>query len=559
MMFNDFMMRLPHDICFRIADYLYFEDLLRVRLVSRSWYRAFCKTDICAHAIQKQTSLPLKQFFQRFGVNYAELDDKMKDDCHRKYMINRIRREHGIASSIFELEYDFINKAPKFHYSDGRVMIGFSDNIIVEDLKTRKKSIFQYPPNTIPIYTEFSGLVGQYVLSKFKYYGIYGSSEKHDQLVIWNVISRRMLLFPMPLAILTAASFQNQVGLVLTNAKEFGKNLYFLILVEENGFKKLVTLIENQHPKLRIVKARLFFHPSEKGVVFITIQTRMLSMFDSSNYGTRITVYCYEDYKLVSTQQEIIKTKTLPAEDKIEKYSDGNQICFYAREPPFGWIPRSLKSCNFAHRIIVTNQGPESRWFPVQVYDNGIPLDQKRLQAEFQSSGYRRVSYTRWIKQDFGYLPLLQYGNMSDKTFYEHLIYDMNTRQFTQFKIPLHLTYQECLFGHHSLIWNDQVFIRARHENVEKLQVITLSKELSGLWNGSVGKDDSSLSRGSSITRGENRSSCQSSPNEFQHGFQDGFQDELQGEDQENPDIKVYGDDNYVVLKSGKTVKVWRF
>lgn len=146
---NDIMKRLPHELCFAISDYLHFEDLLRVRLVSRSWYQAFCRTDICAHAIQKQSSSPLEHFFKKFGVNYAELDEEMKDDCHRKFMINRIRREHGIATSIFELDYDLtdLNEA-LFLYSEGRVAICYREKIIVEDLNTRQKSIFEYPPNT---------------------------------------------------------------------------------------------------------------------------------------------------------------------------------------------------------------------------------------------------------------------------------------------------------------------------------------------------------------------------------------------------------------------------
>ncbi|POS81987.1 hypothetical protein EPUL_005447, partial [Erysiphe pulchra] len=518
MQIYDFMMRLPHDLCFRIADYLYFEDLLRVRLVSRSWYQAFCKTDICAHAIRKQTSYPLEIFFQRFGVNYTELDDNMKDDCHRKFMINRIRREHGIARSIFELEYNLnVRDTTFFQYSEGRVVICSSGIIIVEDLETRLKSILQYPSDINPI-ARSPILIGHFFFNLVKNNRNGGT---RAQLAMWNIISRRMYLVPESFVIINAASFQNQVGLLATNSPNFPKNFVFLSWDEESGFKRVFTMTDNQNPREKFVNADIFFHPSKKGqldlyeflgVIFVIIQKWMLTM--ASTYGTKITVYCLEKMRLVSTQQEIIKTKTLPAEHIIRKYSNENQICIYTREPPFGWISRSCKSCRFVHRTIVTNQGPESRWFPVKVSNNGTPLDQEpvfgqeRQPAENQSSDVGRESYLRWIKRDLGYVPVVQNRILSDETFYEHLIYDMNTRQFTRFNIPLHLTYQECLFGHGKFIWNDQVFIRACHENVEKLQVITLSKELSGLWNGSVGKDDSSHSNRSSITRGENRLSC---------------------------------------------------
>ncbi|POS83282.1 hypothetical protein EPUL_005654, partial [Erysiphe pulchra] len=499
MMFYDFMKRLPHDICFRIADYLYFEDLLRVRLVSRSWYQAFCKTDICAHAIQKQTSLPLEQFFQRFGVNYAELDDKMKDDCHRKYMINRIRREHGIASSIFELEYDLNARDTTFlQYSEGRVVICFSGIIIVEDLKTRLKSVFQYPPNTSHINAGYSRLLGHFFLSAVKNTNlIYNRSDRSGgteaQLIIWNIISRRIHLISESRDILATTSFQNQVGLIVANPKIYSHNISFLIWNEKRGLKRLLTIKRVQFPNERIIHAGIFFHPSKKG------------------------------------------------------YNE-NQIFFYAREPPFGWIPPSLRSCKFVHRTIVTTQGPESRWFPVQVSENATPFDQgPAVDQERQPSNIGWESQIRWLERDSGFTPLVQYRIWSDETFYEHFVYDLIARKFTRFNVPLHLTYEECLFGHGSLFWNDQVLIRACHKNVEKLQVITLSKGLSGLWNGSVGKDNSSHSNRSSITRGENRLSCRSSPFEFQDGLQD------------NPDIEVYGDDNFVVLKAGGRIKVWKF
>ncbi|POS83078.1 hypothetical protein EPUL_004611, partial [Erysiphe pulchra] len=558
MQIYDFMMRLPHNLCFRIADYLYFEDLLRVRLVSRSWYQAFCKADISAYAIQKQTSLPLEQFFQRFGVNYAKLDDKMKDECHRKYMINRIRREHGIASSIFELQYD-LNDFLQFRYSEGRVVIIFRDNIIVEDLKTRKKSLFQYPRTANRRWTGRPWLDGQFLISLFLIKG------RNGHLVIWNVISRHRYLIPIDLCIYDATSYQNQVGLVFTDFKYFQQTLFFFTWNEESGLQRLMTIQKHEDQNQKIVFAQISFHPSKKGVVFITIQTRMLTMYDSSTYGTKITVgnfhfiyfsqtvYCYENSQLVSTQQEVIKTRTLPAENVIQKYSNENQICFYAREPPFRWIEPGFEPHVFVKLSSVVNQGPEDLWQPIprDLYRSALHQEPSRydenVPAENHPSTVREESYVRWIKRPEGYVPLAQPRISSDETFYEHLIYDMSTRQFNRFKIPLHLTYQESLFGHGSLIWNDQVLIRACHENIEKLQVITLSKRLSGVWNGSVGKDDSSHSSRSSITRSENRLSCRSSPFKCQDGLQD------------NPNIEVYGDDNFVVLKADGRIKVWKF
>ncbi|POS81965.1 hypothetical protein EPUL_006200, partial [Erysiphe pulchra] len=254
---RDIMRRISHKLCFEIADHLYFEDLLRVRLVSRSWYQAFCKTDICAHAIQKQTSLPLEQFFQRFGVNYAELDDKKKDECHRKYMINRIRREHGIASSIFELEYD-LNEFIRFRYSEGRVVIIFHDKFIVEDLKTRKKSHFQYPRTAHRRWTGSPWLEGQFLISSFSIKG--GNS----LLVIWNLISRHRYLIPIDLRIYDATSYLNQVGLVFTDFKDFQEKLFFFTWNEDSGLQRLMTIQKYGNQNQKIIYAQISFHPSKK-------------------------------------------------------------------------------------------------------------------------------------------------------------------------------------------------------------------------------------------------------------------------------------------------------
>ncbi|POS83590.1 hypothetical protein EPUL_004209, partial [Erysiphe pulchra] len=541
MEFNDIIKRLPHDLCFEIADYLYFEDLLRVRLVSRSWYQAFCKTDICAHAIRKQTSYPLENFFKKFGVNYAELDDEKKGDCLRKFMINRIRREHGIASSIFELEYDFTGlHVDFFHYSDGRIAIFCHEIIIVEDLNTRQLSAFEYPPNATHRTAGTTRLVGQFLISSFI------DDEEDEQLVIWNVVSRRMHLIPITEVIFSATSYDNQVGLVVTDPDDSGNELFVLTWNEEDGLEIQWGIHKFDDPKdckECNLYARIFFHPSKKGVVFLTILTRLLTKYDSSTYGTRITVYCFEDSRLISTQQEIIKTKILPSGYDTFLHSNENQISFLALEPPFGWIAPKLKNSIFVKQTLDTDEGPEVRWLPVRQSENEAPLvqeppfDQEQLPAENQQSNVRQESYVRWIERPNGFVPLLQQRISSDETLYDHLIYDMSTKRFTHFKVPLHHTYQESLFSHGSLIWNDQVLIRACHENVEKLQVITLSKGLSGLWSGSMGNNDSSHSSRSSIMCGENRSSCHSSPYEFQDGLQENF------------GVKVTGDDNFVVLK----------
>ncbi|POS82668.1 hypothetical protein EPUL_005274, partial [Erysiphe pulchra] len=468
-------------------------------------------------------------------------------------MINRIRREHGIASSIFELDYDLTDPSVvAFQYSEGRIVICYSGIIIVEDLNTRKKKILLYPQGTNHRKAKIPFLVGQYLISSITFSIIanlmYGfRMESNAQLVIWNVISLRKYFIPMSQVIYTATSYQNQVGLVVKDAADFGTKFFFFTWDEESGLKKVATLPEIEDPRVKHVNARIFFHPSKKGVVFITIQTRIFTKYDSSTYGTRIIVYCYNESRLVYAKEEIIKTTTVPGEYKTKKYNNDKQICFFTREPPFGWNHPNIKSKRFVRLPIFTNEGMEHRWLPVRRSRDETLLDQEQLLAVNEKSNVGRESHIRWIELPDGFVPLVEYKKSSNETFYEHLNYDMSTEKFIHFKAPLHPTYQECLFGHGCLIWNDQVLIRARHENTEKLQVITLSKGLSGLWNGSMQSNDSPHSSGSSIMRSETRSSCISSPFELQDGLHD------------NIDFKVYGDDNFVVLKADNKVKVWKF
>ncbi|KHJ32141.1 putative f-box domain protein [Erysiphe necator] len=491
MEFNDLIKKLPNELFLEIAENLYFEDLLRARLVCKSWYQSFCGTDICAHVIQKQSPLPLDYYFKRFGLDYAQLDKKMKDDWHRKFMIKRIRREHGIASKIYELNFDLTDvRINQFLYSEGRVAVCYRDRFILEDLYTRKQSIFEFPANTNQRVSSCPFLCGKFLIYSLRENT--GGRPNH-LLVIWNVITRRQYLIPLVQVIRSSIHHQNQVGMLGTDPGYFRRYLFFFTWDEENGLKTLLRVEYSEAPDEKNVIGSIFFHPIKKDVTFIVLFTRIDNMFDSLKYGTRITVHCFEAGQLIQTQQEMMYTSNKPEEYRTSRFNNNDQIYFFVREPPYGWV--------------------ESR---------------SRTQLPTRLEPPKKTL---------------------DETVYEHLIYDMGKRKFTYFKTHFHQTYSGSLFCHSSLIWNDQILIRARHADEEKLQVITLSKNLTNLWDGSLESSNESRSRPerSSILCGETRSNCRIT------------QFECDDKLSVNSEIRVYGDDNFVVLKAHKMAKVWQF
>ncbi|POS82071.1 hypothetical protein EPUL_005934, partial [Erysiphe pulchra] len=325
-------------------------------------------------------------------------------------MINRIRREHGIASSVFEFDYKNSPLEVNFFlYSEGRIAIPQRLSIIVEDLNTRQKVIFEYPHNTIEMDITTPHLEGQFLINTF--------------------------------------------------------------------------------------------------------------------------------------------TKSLPDDDEIKKKNNDNQICFFARVPP-------IKVTNFIFdpQIFVnldSNQGAEDLWISTNRGSQKAILGREQLPTENNQS-IRDELNVMWVELRNGYVPPVK-NIWLDMIFYEQLIYNLSTRQFNRFNIQHHHTYQENFISCGSLFWNNQILTPVLHENKEMLQVITVSKGLSGIWNGSVGNDDYSNTSGSSIMRGETRSSFLFCPNEFYDGSKE--RDIFL----KNSHIKVYGDDNFVIRKAGKTFKVWKF
>lgn len=144
---NGLLEMLSTETYLRIMDHLHLEDLLRLRLVCQSWCAVFCSVDVCSHAIKKYFPLPIDHYYAKSGLVWSELEESKKQDWLRRFIINRIRREHGITSKSFELNYNHNSKIGllDIRYSNGRVATLDRAQITVEDLITRQLSIFSLP------------------------------------------------------------------------------------------------------------------------------------------------------------------------------------------------------------------------------------------------------------------------------------------------------------------------------------------------------------------------------------------------------------------------------
>ncbi|RKF54422.1 putative f-box domain protein [Erysiphe neolycopersici] len=420
---NNFFDKLPHELCLDIVDNLYLDDLLRLRLVCRSWHQVFCNTDICTHAIKKYFSLPINHYInisRRKNSSNLE-EDREKGDWLRKFMINRIRREHGISSKSFELNYDLDPYGFDLCYSNARVAQKNKDGFLIENLITRQRYNFASPPNA-GICRKWQ-LSDQYLLVLYSHQLYWmkkfitkthsiscSSSERSDlELVAWNLVSRRKQSIRVKTGVCSISAYRNWVGIVNISANE--TNYLFESSIWDVGGTptRLQDIKPDIVPSVKGIKTvDLFFHKLDKDVVFLVYHTMLNSSLDSTRYGTKITVQCIEAGILTQTQHEVIYTLAEPDEFRSVLITNDNIIGF------------ELLDCS----------------------------------------------------DDFPHLNP-----------YKHLTYNINKRQFNYFEVCLHLISWEGLFWGNILIWRDQIYIPVLNGFKGELQIVTISKSLTDAWN----------------------------------------------------------------------------
>lgn len=126
----------------------------------------------------------------------------------------------------------------------------------------------------------------------------------------------------------------------------------------------------------------------------------------------------------------------------------------------------------------------------------------------------------------------------------------MNKKSFVHHKVLLHSTPWLSLFGHRNLIWRDQIYIPVPNWGIQQLQVVTLSKSVSDVWNGPWRTSYSPVlsSVPSSFSRGETRS------NSLNVGI-----DIPDPNFMINREVYIWGDDSFIIMKNEMGLQVWRF
>lgn len=136
---------------------------------------------------------------------------------------------------------------------------------------------------------------------------------------------------------------------------------------------------------------------------------------------------------------------------------------------------------------------------------------------------------------------------------YEYLTYDMNKRQFHCMEVHLHPEVRKSLYRCNHLIWRDQFFYPVLMGELASVQVITISKSLAEVWNELSRTQYSSCSiprtnlKQSSILVGETRSESTCKVIENMSLLIPTIE------------IKVWGDDSFVVMYDKRSLKVWQF
>ncbi|POS85901.1 hypothetical protein EPUL_002306, partial [Erysiphe pulchra] len=415
---------MPHELCLKIVDDLSFEDLLRLRVICKSWHDVFCETDICAYAIKKYFPLPLEHYFENSGFDYKELEDNdlKKRDWIRKFMINRIRREHGFATQRTELNYGVDLDMLCLSYCYGRVAVKEENKIIIQNLITKKKLICKTPT------PEFSYTRTSEKWQLSEQYVVFSHQRKYESY-IWNIGGELMRLH------------ENEVNI------DSSEDL--------------------------VLSTNIFFHNVEKDISFLVYISQIVSTIRSTKVGTKVTIHCFKADKIIQTQHEI----------------------FYTSSKPFTY--RSFMTTN----------------------DNLIGI-------EIAENPYDTLH----------------------KNIYRHISYNMDKKRFDHLEVHLHSTPWRCLFGYNNFIWRDQIYIPVPNWGIQQLQVLTISKSVSDVWNQpwtpAVNEILSSIP--SSFSLGETR------PHSSLVGIDIPEQNVII-----NREVQVWGDDSFLIMKNEAGIQFW--
>ncbi|KAI6248396.1 hypothetical protein HI914_03673 [Erysiphe necator] len=304
---NDIFKEMPNEICLKIIDYLYLEDLLRIRLVCHLWHQKFGHLDFSLHILKRYFDMPMEFYFKRSSFNSTEVEDTQKSaNWIQRFIINRIRREHGITCRRYLIDGLVVDS---IRYCSSRIAFQNGEIIEVRDLISKASKTFMTPTRE---------QMKKWLLSDKYLIGIVHNPTK---LLAWDMESLIANTIRLPAEVLSISASQNRVGIVTSTSE-------FFIWIVGGALRKLPKykhVKDSQEEK--VLAANIFFHCEDQDNVFLVSYSRIKSdSFSDEKYVTKITVQNFVMGIPFLTQHKILYTSTKPLEYRSTLISNGNLI-----------------------------------------------------------------------------------------------------------------------------------------------------------------------------------------------------------------------------------------
>ncbi|CCU81133.1 F-box domain protein [Blumeria hordei DH14] len=138
--------QLPPEIFLIIANYLDIEDLIQMKIVSRTWNKIFSDKEFCLQMIKKNFPFAINcqtKDFKTDSTREIPIDDPTV--WLRHAIINRVRRERGLSSNMMRYDLRWNYPKPKLKYCNGRIAFQKDGIFVVRNLRTQNRSTFTTP------------------------------------------------------------------------------------------------------------------------------------------------------------------------------------------------------------------------------------------------------------------------------------------------------------------------------------------------------------------------------------------------------------------------------
>ncbi|RKF54923.1 putative f-box domain-containing protein [Golovinomyces cichoracearum] len=305
---NEIFINIPHELLLKITECLYLEDLLRVRLVCRSWNRAFTNSDLCLRMTKIHFPFAWEEYCKSFkskSITKSGVDSK---DWLRDSLINRIRREHGISSTRYRIKYDA--RYSNLQYCNNRIAIQTGGVFEVLNLLNQFRTVYAIP-NRIEMKT--------WLLSDKWLMGILVSPTKLFAWELKDSGTGECHSIRLPTNTFRISAHLDLVGIVTSSFD-------VLIWTVGGGLRTLHTIKTSKDYIEEIIEAAdIFFHHTNQDKYFLVYHTRVKPSA-GAKFATRITVKTFVAWELVRSQHIVRYSSNLQLKHHSSLISNDGKI-----------------------------------------------------------------------------------------------------------------------------------------------------------------------------------------------------------------------------------------